>query len=70
MTTYQTIVPAYGRDYKSKKEVTEAWNSNVDFRCEPQGFYVNKQDAEKGAGTVFMARYKKLMQIMQIYPKK
>ena len=26
-----TIIPAYGRDYKSKKEVIAAWNKNNDF---------------------------------------
>ena len=27
-----SLVPAYGRDYKSKKEVKEAFNSGKDFK--------------------------------------
>ena len=29
-----TVVPAYGRDYKSKKEVAESWNNNQDWFIE------------------------------------
>ena len=31
MTTYITLVPAYGRDYKSAKVVKEDFKSNKDF---------------------------------------
>jgi len=47
-----TIVPAYGRDYKSKKELLIDWNNNKDFRIMDisagryDGSYINKADAE------------------------
>ena len=37
-----TVVPAYGRDYKSKQEVLLDWEANKDFQL-PDGRYVNKQ---------------------------
>lgn len=52
---FLTVVPAYGRDYKSKKEVMQAWSEGKDFlvdcmmRPELDGKYLNKDDAPKGA---------------------
>ena len=48
------VVPAYGRDYKSQKEVKEAWAQGKDFIiaspfAEDYGRYVNKEDAPKGS---------------------
>jgi len=31
MSTYITVSPAYGRDYKSAKDAQEAWASGLDF---------------------------------------
>lgn len=47
-----SVVPAYGRDYKSKAAVQADWDANKDFRVEdyfsPQhGSYLNKLDKEK-----------------------
>ncbi len=45
-----TLLPAYGRDYKSKQAVLDAWNSGKDFRIasiEKGGTYINKQDAQR-----------------------
>ncbi len=28
-----TVIPAYGRDYKSKKEILADWVSHKDFQC-------------------------------------
>jgi hypothetical protein len=49
-----TVVPAYGRDYKSAKEVKAAWDEDKDFRIDmmfdsSDGRYINRQDAPKGA---------------------
>lgn len=46
---YITVVPAYGRDYKSQKEVQEAWDANKDFQCVGvfQYGYINKLDRDK-----------------------
>lgn len=55
---YLTVQPAYGRDYKSKKEVRAAWLAGKDFEIctlatfiSPirSGRYVNKEDAPRGA---------------------
>jgi hypothetical protein len=41
-----TIIPAYGRDYQSKAEISVAWNDDKDFIIQPSGQMINKQDAE------------------------
>jgi hypothetical protein len=64
---YQTVVPAYGRDYNSKKAVLDDWNANKDFRCEPEGCYINKADANE-YGLTMCIRYKKLTQQIVIKP--
>jgi hypothetical protein len=61
MSKYLTVVPAYGRDYKSQKEVKEAWAAGHDFliadaSSPDNGRYVNKDDAVKGI--TFNIRYK------------
>ena len=45
--------PAYGRDYKSKKDVIQAWNDGKDFINESQlhtggGTYISKNDMQPG----------------------
>lgn len=46
---YYELTPAYGRDYKTKAEVVEAWNEGKDFEGDYQlGFQlVNKQGIPK-----------------------
>lgn len=66
MSEYITCVPAYGRDYKSKKEVQAAWDEGKDFRIEQfthpdDGRYINKNDLKPGM--VLNIRYKKLAQV-------
>jgi hypothetical protein len=45
-----TLVPAYGRDYKSKASLMEDWNSGKDFRIEGFGYsganYCNIKDVD------------------------
>ena len=65
-----TLVPSYGRDYKSGKEVQAAWDAGKDFTIQDimhpdDGRQINKEDAEKIGGT-FNIRYKKLTQIKVI----
>ena len=69
-----TLVPSYGRDYKSAKEVQEAWDAGKDFTINSighpyDGRQINKQDAE-GIGGIFNIRYKKLTQVKVIKAKK
>ena len=53
MLPYLVLVPAYGRDYKNRKQVEEDWEANKDFLIASigpnEGKYINKQDAI-GAG--------------------
>jgi hypothetical protein len=65
------LTPAYGRDYKSAKEVKADWEANKDFviadiSSPDDGRMINKQDAPKGTYNI---RYKKLTQICVITVK-
>lgn len=65
-----TLVPAYGRDYKSKKEVIEAFNANTDFLIASfmhpyDGKPANKTDLVRECSAVNI-RYKKLRNICVI----
>ena len=62
--TYGTLIPAYGRDYKSKKALLEDFNSGKDFYLNsPIGCgYCSISDFSKGAKINF--RYNKLMKIL------
>jgi len=69
---YTTLVPSYGRDYKSGKEVQEAWDAGKDFTINSfghpdDGRQINKQDAKPGQS--YNIRYKKLTQIKVIKVK-
>ena len=57
-----TLVPSYGRDYSSQKEVQTAWDSGNDFTVYQignryDGCQINKEDAEVEGGS-FSIRYK------------
>ena len=50
---FTTLVPAYGRDYKSAKEVKADWDAGKDFQIAnafspDDGKYINKADARPG----------------------
>lgn len=64
-----TLVPAYGRDYKSKASVLEDWNANKDFIIMDisspwDGKPANKQDLD-AQGIKARIRYKNKTQIVQ-----
>ena len=63
-----TVSAAYGRDFKSKKEILNYWNSNRDFQNLgiQQTGYINKQDAKKYKVGFLNVRYKNLMNIAVI----
>ena len=63
-----TVSTAYGRDFKSKKEILNYWNSNKDFQNLgiSQGAYINKQDAKRFKVGYLNVRYKNLMNIAVI----
>lgn len=63
---YFELVPAYGREYKTKAEVIEAFNANKDFLGDYQlGFQlINKEQIPKPS--VVNLRYKKSRFITQV----
>ena len=63
-----TVSAAYGRDFKSKKEILNYWNSNKDFQNLgiSQGAYINKQDAKRFKVGFLNVRYKNNMNIAVI----
>lgn len=65
-----TVVPAYGRDYKTAVEVKRDWDKNLDFlirdiSCRYDGKYVNKEDAT-GNYEVIKVRFAKLAEFCLI----
>lgn len=67
-----TLIPAYGRDYKSKKEVLKDWDSNKDFIIQTfgpnDGRYINKSDASKTTDK-YTIRYNQLRSIVVVNTK-
>ena len=64
-----TVSNAYGRDFKSKREILEHYNSNKDFQnlnVTVSGAIVNKQDAKRFKVGYLNVRYKNLMNIAVI----
>ena len=64
-----TVVPDYGRDYRSAKAVKVDWSANKDFLIADihnrhDGKPINKEDA-KGQGTI-MARYNGLQRLVKL----
>ena len=69
-----TLIPSYGRDYKSGKDVQAAWDAGKDFTIScfasaDDGRQINLQDAQVNGGT-FNVRYKGLTMIKVIKVKK
>ena len=64
--TRLTLMPAYGRDYKSKQEVLADWNAGKDFRIATASGYINKEDAIKGSVKEVNIRYRGLRQVAVI----
>ena len=64
-----TVRNAYGRDFKSKREILEHYNSNRDFQnlnVLTSGAIVNKQDAKRYKVGYLNVRYNNLMKIAVI----
>lgn len=71
---YITLVPCYGRDYKYKKEVVEAWEGGggkdfriMDISSPEDGRVVNRSQLE-GKPITLNIRFKNLTQICVIKP--
>tara|TARA_B100000214_G_scaffold319548_1_gene254343 strand:+ start:27 stop:239 length:213 start_codon:yes stop_codon:yes gene_type:complete len=63
---YLTLLPAYGRDYKSKKAFIEDIKSNKDFIVAESRQYINKQQFKELNINEFNIRYKNLTQVKKI----
>jgi len=64
-----TVVPAYGRDYKSQKAVQADWDDNKDFLCSGvfQYGYLNKLDKEKYApDDTILVRYDNQRKVYEV----
>jgi hypothetical protein len=60
-----TLVPAYGRDYRSKKAVLADWEAGKDFQVAGFGGrgYINKEGAEHYGVKTVNIRYQKLTKV-------
>ena len=63
---YLTLLPAYGRDYKSKKAFIEDIKSNKDFIVAESRQYINKQQFKELNINEFNIRYKNLTKVKKI----
>jgi hypothetical protein len=55
VSPFVTVMPAYGRDYKSKRAALASWDEGQDFivadAMNPYcGAYINREDAERATG--------------------
>jgi len=64
------LLPAYGRDYKNKKEIIFALNSNLDFLESLSLKPINKQQFKDFNLSTVLVRYKKYTKIASINIKK
>lgn len=74
MSNYLECTPAYGRDYKTAKDVKTAWAEGKDWTVQDWG---NKYDgmpinnhAANTLGITVMLRYKRNTQVVVIPPAK
>ena len=63
------LIPAYGRDYKSKKEVEKALKANIDFQISDisskwDGSYGCLKDFKRGNEKELTVRYGKLRKVL------
>ena len=63
---YLTLLPAYGRDYKSKKAIIEHLNNNRDFLESTSLKPINKQQFKELNISSFNVRYDQQRKITNI----
>ena len=63
---YLTLLPAYGRDYKSKKLIIDDLNNNKDFLESTTRKYINKQQFKELNISSFNVRYDQLKKVAKI----
>jgi hypothetical protein len=65
-----TVIPAYGRDYKSKKAALTDWNADKDFYVATLGQegYINRPEADAAMLTIGI-RYNQQRSIFYVKPR-
>ena len=63
---YITLLPAYGRDYKSKKSIINDLNGLKDFVISHTGQYINKPQFKELQISSFNVRYDQQRKIANI----
>ena len=63
---YITLLPAYGRDYKSKKSIINDLNALKDFVISHTGQYINKPQFKELNISSFNVRYDQQRKIANI----
>ena len=63
---FLTLLPAYGRDYKSKKLIIDDLNNNKDFLESTTRKYINKQQFKELNISSFNVRYDQQRKITNI----
>ncbi len=63
---FLTLLPAYGRDYKTKKSIINDLNSLKDFIVSHSGQYINKQQFNELGITSFNVRYSQQRKVTNI----
>ena len=66
---FLTLLPAYGRDYKSKKLIIDDLNNNKDFIESSSNSYINKQQFKELNISSFNVRYDQQRKITNIKVK-
>jgi hypothetical protein len=63
---YQTVIPAYGRDYKNKAEVETDFRAGKDFQMQSltSSGYCSIRDFQKGV--IVNVRYSKLTKVLPL----
>ena len=61
-----TLLPAYGRDYKSKKAIINDLNALKDFIISHTGQYINKPQFKEHNIITFNVRYNNQLKITNI----
>ncbi len=63
------VIPAYGRDFNTKKEVLASWDANQDFTIQTLSEYgrqINKQDWEANGKPMIQVYYANKLKSMII----
>ena len=63
---FLTLLPAYGRDYKSKKVIVDDLNNNKDFLESTTRKYINKEQFKELNISSFNVRYDQQRKITNI----